>query len=229
MIPRILRALLVAGVAAAPLLPAPPHARAQREAEVLIGPGNIFGPRFAAVEVGDTVRWTHQDDGQAHTVTAQPGQPEGWDSSPNAAAGRCAVLADDCMYEDGYNSFTHVFATAGTYNYYCKIHGQPAGQPSRGECGMCGQIRVNVPRTPEPPPTTRPPTTTRRPTITASPSPSGSPSPTLSPSPGQTTSPTPAPDEEGGGGGGRVALAFLAVAALGGLGWTVWRRLIAEE
>lgn len=208
-----------------------PVARASRDVDVLIGPGSAFSPAFVAVEVGDTVRWTHQDAGQAHTVTAQPGQDEYFDSSPNAKLGRCAVLADDCMYETGNNTYEHTFMSPGTYNYYCKLHGRSAGDPARGECEMCGQVRVNVPRTDSasPSPSQSP---THRPT--ASPSPSASPSASESPSPSPgasatvTGGPIAAGEDGGGGAGGRWGVALLAVAVLGGLGWIVWRRLIAE-
>jgi plastocyanin len=36
-------------------------------------------------------------------------------------------------------SFVHTFATAGTYQYYCKIHGLDGAPPT----GMHGTITVN--------------------------------------------------------------------------------------
>jgi plastocyanin len=67
-----------------------------------------FTPATAAVAVGTTVTWTNHDD-IPHNVVS----PEQKFKSP--------VLDTDEM-------FSHTFAAAGTYKYYCSIHPRMTGQ-----------------------------------------------------------------------------------------------------
>jgi LPXTG-motif cell wall-anchored protein len=72
---------------------------------------NFYDPSSTTVSVGDTVTWTNH--GQApHSVTAQNGS---FDSSPNCPSG-------DCL-ENG-ESYSHTFNSAGTFAYFCRVHGQ---------------------------------------------------------------------------------------------------------
>ena len=64
--------------------------------------GNAFNPRTITVTANTTITWTNKD-GIAHTVTSTTGL---FDSSTINANG----------------IFTHTFANAGTYNYFCIIH-----------------------------------------------------------------------------------------------------------
>lgn len=66
-----------------------------------------FSPKVITIPVGATVHWNNND-GVAHTVTADDGS---FDSGSIA----------------GKASFTHLFATAGTYKYHCSIHSGMAG------------------------------------------------------------------------------------------------------
>ena len=84
----------------------------------LVMNGSAFSPAVDTVAAGANVTWTNQD-GVTHTTTSAPGAPAAF-SSGNVAAG---------------GTFAHVFATAGTYQYYCTIHGTPAS-------GMRGTIVV---------------------------------------------------------------------------------------
>lgn len=77
-----------------------------------------FVPTPDTVTAGATVRWTNND-GFAHTVTSVPGSGESFDSGNVAGAG----------------TFSRAFNTAGTFNYYCTIHGTPTS-------GMRGTIVV---------------------------------------------------------------------------------------
>jgi plastocyanin len=77
------------------------------------------------VAVGSTVTWTN-DSGVAHNVL--------W----NDAAGRNAAAAGDGtgdMPDFASGSHTRVFTVAGTYKFYCSIHGTPTS-------GMTGTLIV---------------------------------------------------------------------------------------
>jgi len=67
-----------------------------------------FAPATATVPVGTTVTWTNRDD-IPHNVVS----PEQKFKSP--------VL-------DTAEMFSHTFAVAGTYKYYCSIHPRMTGQ-----------------------------------------------------------------------------------------------------
>ena len=68
-----------------------------------------FGPATLTVPVGATVTWTNQDD-VPHNVVSADGKDI---KSP--------VLDTD-------QKFTHTFAQAGTYAYYCSIHPKMTGK-----------------------------------------------------------------------------------------------------
>lgn len=61
-----------------------------------------FNPSQLSVKAGGTVTWTFDDSGTSHTVTA-----------------------DDGSFDSGQHSsgtFSHTFATPGTFTYHCNIH-----------------------------------------------------------------------------------------------------------
>ena len=64
-----------------------------------------FSPSTLSVKKGTTVTWTN-DDTMAHTVTTKGTNPESFDSG-SLAAGK---------------TFSHTFATVGTYSYVCNFH-----------------------------------------------------------------------------------------------------------
>ena len=66
-----------------------------------------FAPASLTIAAGTTVSWTNRDS-PAHTVTADDGS---FDSKQ---------LANGA-------SFTHTFATAGTFTYHCAIHSSMKG------------------------------------------------------------------------------------------------------
>lgn len=80
--------------------------------------GSAFSPTLDSITAGSTVTWTN-DDAFAHTVTSVPTSPDSYNSGSVAASG----------------TFSHLFATAGTYVYYCTFHGTPTS-------GMRGTIVV---------------------------------------------------------------------------------------
>ncbi len=77
-----------------------------------------FNPPTRTVAVGTTVMWANQD-GITHTVTYSSGPGPAFDSGSISGGGNYSVT----------------FNTAGTVQYYCKIHGSPGA-------GMHGTIVV---------------------------------------------------------------------------------------
>src|SRR5215475_11137084 len=71
------------------------------------GSANVFAPKTLTINAGDTVTFVNA--GGFHDVTASDGS-----YSSGAAT------------NDPF-TFTHKFDTAGTFNYYCTIHGTPSG------------------------------------------------------------------------------------------------------
>jgi plastocyanin len=84
--------------------------------------GLTFSPANLVITHGTSVTWMNGG-GITHTVTSATGSAESYDSG-NVPGG---------------NTYTHLFATAGTYQYYCKIHGSDGAPPT----GMHGTITVN--------------------------------------------------------------------------------------
>jgi plastocyanin len=84
----------------------------------LVMRGSAFSPSPDTVTAGATVTWTNQD-AFNHTVTSAPGSADTY-TSGNVAGGA---------------TFSHTFNAAGTYAYYCTIHGTPT-------TGMRGTIVV---------------------------------------------------------------------------------------
>jgi len=76
---------------------------------------DVFAPSIVRIEPGQGVEWTN-DGATVHTVTANDGS---WDSG-NLDPGA---------------TFSHVFETAGAYQYYCRYHGAP-------NHGMIGTVVV---------------------------------------------------------------------------------------
>ncbi len=74
-----------------------------------------FNPTPVSIKVGDTIHWIWQEDD--HSVTADAGD------------------FDSGVLNNGA-TFDRMFMTAGTFRYFCKIHGGPAGS------GMSGQVVV---------------------------------------------------------------------------------------
>jgi plastocyanin len=77
-----------------------------------------FNPANLTVAAGATVMWI-DGSGIQHTVTSVSGSAEAFDQTVS-----------------GGSSFSRQFSTAGTFDYYCKIHGSPTS-------GMRGTITVN--------------------------------------------------------------------------------------
>ena len=102
---------------------------------VTVGPnGNlVFDPDPVTIHPGDQVTWTWASSDHS-TTSGSPGAPNGiWDSG----------------IHNGGATFTRTFNSAGTFPYYCTVHG--------GCCGMVGTVTVvNASPTPTPTPTPTP-------------------------------------------------------------------------
>jgi plastocyanin len=115
---------------------------------VTIGNGGFFfTPSSVTIHPGDTVHWTWSSSDHS-TTSGSPGMPNGiWDSG---------ILNQGA-------TFDHTFNTAGSFNYYCTVHGAC--------CGMRGTITVaNGAPSPTPTPTATPASTpTPTPAVTTNP------------------------------------------------------------
>src|SRR5262249_29403349 len=79
------------------------------------GGGFTFTPSTVNISVGDTVQWTWDSSG--HSVTSgQPCQADSEFCSPNGT--NCA---SGTLNNTGF-VYTHTFARAGTYSYFCVAH-----------------------------------------------------------------------------------------------------------
>src|SRR5262245_55933446 len=137
-------AVLVAVIG--PILASYPTVGNAATVTVTVG-GNCFcySPASVTIHQGDTVQWIWASGGYnspRHSSTSgTPGSPNGlWDSGLLSAG----------------DTFTHTFNTAGTFHYYCMLHGAC--------CGMTGVVTVTNPTpTPTPTPMPGPPVVTTKP------------------------------------------------------------------
>ena len=164
-------ALGIAGPAL--MISSTPARAAFREIDIL---DDEFEPPEIIVRRGDTVVWIHRGV-RPHGVRATDGS---FDSSPG-----CSFQNGESCMRNG-ERYSRTFDTAGTFNYYCQVHGSANG------VGMAGQITVaseggsggGTTTTSRPPPTTQ----TTRATTTVNPPPTGG---TTSQSPGDPAPPQP--------------------------------------
>jgi plastocyanin len=84
--------------------------------------GNAFSPDPVTIHVGDTVHWVW--DAGPHSTTSVMGVAESWDSG---------------VHNAGF-TFDHTFTHAGSFAYYCTIHGVDNGNGTAS--GMAGMITV---------------------------------------------------------------------------------------
>jgi plastocyanin len=111
---------------------------------------NFFDPNPIIINVGDTVAW--QRTVGFHNVRADD---ESFRLGENPAGDP----------GDSWSSVSQTFTQAGTFRYYCEIHGGPGGD------GMAGTVIVQAISSTPTPTTTATPTTSPAPTI--SPTPTG--------------------------------------------------------
>jgi plastocyanin len=94
-----------------------------------------FSPSAITIQPGDSVRWTFSGPDLNHSVTADPGQTETFDSDPG----------DSSPLHAPGDQFSHTFVAAGSFTYYCKVHSY-----------MRGRVDVQAPGSGPPPDTTAP-------------------------------------------------------------------------
>ena len=178
------------------LLTASPARAAFREIDIS---DDEFEPSEIVVERGDTVVWVHRG-ARPHGVRASDGS---FDSSPG-----CSFQNGGACMRSG-DRYSRTFDQAGTFAYYCPVHGSANG------VGMAGQVTVasggsgsGPTTTAAPPPSTttsRPAGTTMRPpTSAASTTQAPGGSTTTPPASGPAASPAPPP-------GGSAATTLITV------------------
>ena len=99
------------------LLPVDAGAHPGHGGESILVDGDFFEytPPSTTIGVGDTLIWFWQGTlFRNHSVTADPGQAEQFDSDPGA-------LPTNASHPDG-DFFSHVFNHQGVFTYYCKVH-----------------------------------------------------------------------------------------------------------
>lgn len=96
-----------------------------------------FSPTPLTIAQGDTVTWHYAGPDTNHSVTADAGQADNWDSNPLGPP----TAAD---HPPG-STFAHKFDVAGTFTYFCKVHSS-----------MHGTVKVTAPGGGPPPDTTPP-------------------------------------------------------------------------
>jgi plastocyanin len=94
-----------------------------------------FTPESAGGTTGSAVTWTNQS-GAAHTVTACTSV-----ACPGAPANTGSDSFDNSLSSGSGSTAQFTFSSAGTYHYYCKIHGY---------AGMHGVVVVSAASTPPP-------------------------------------------------------------------------------
>jgi plastocyanin len=77
------------------------------------------------INLGDTIRWTWDNNIFPHSSTSVAGMTESWNSGDWATAG---------------HTYDHTFTNLGVFNYYCDLHGADLG--NQVTTGMAGRITV---------------------------------------------------------------------------------------
>jgi len=92
---------------------------------VHVGPNGsmTFAPATVQLAVGDTVMWMW--DSSPHTVTSgAPGAVDGkFCSLPDGTAVTAAACDSTSYAENAGATYAHTFDAAGTYPYFCEVHG----------------------------------------------------------------------------------------------------------
>jgi plastocyanin len=103
------RVLLAAALALCAAAPAGAHPGQGTEFVTVDGTGLRYTPDPARIAVGEAVLWTWRGSTLNHSVTADPGQEESFDSDPSGTPN----------HSDG-DTFSHEFTHQGTFTYYCR-------------------------------------------------------------------------------------------------------------
>ncbi len=96
---------------AAPSEPAAPAPKRDPVTWDITISGNDFVEGTITIQIGDTVRWTHEDGTTPHTVTAD---------DDSFHSGDCP--GPDCMTQALNDEFEETFETIGDFAYHCQVH-----------------------------------------------------------------------------------------------------------
>jgi plastocyanin len=121
--------------------PAGAHPGHGGEAVTIEGDAFRYSPPSARIAVGEPVVWFWQGTlARNHSVTADPGQAEQFDSDP-------AGPPTNATHPEG-DSFSHVFTHEGQFWYHCKVHAEMQGfvevvqLPGQGERLRLRKLKV---------------------------------------------------------------------------------------
>lgn len=73
-----------------------------------------YSPNVVQAAQGDSVVWFWDGDDRNHSVTADPGQSEQFDSDPDGPPSQTTHKPSE--------GFQHQFTQVGTFTYFCKVH-----------------------------------------------------------------------------------------------------------
>jgi plastocyanin len=83
-----------------------------------------FSPQMVNINAGDTVMWQWAPGSIAHTVTSgAPGAVDGKFCSLPAGMTPSVSACDSVSYAQSTGSYSYTFPTAGTFPYFCEVHG----------------------------------------------------------------------------------------------------------
>src|SRR5437868_5971015 len=83
-----------------------------------------FSPQTVNINPGDTVMWQWAPGSIAHTVTSgAPGAVDGKFCSLPAGTTPSVSACDSASYAQSSGSYSYTFPTAGTFPYFCEVHG----------------------------------------------------------------------------------------------------------
>ncbi len=137
----LLAAALAIGLASPALTPAGAHPGHGGSPVTVDGDSFAYAPAALKVAIGDTVIWTWQGSVfRNHSVTADPGQVEEFDSDP-------AGPPTTATHPPG-DGFVHTFSHEGTFTYFCRTHPAMRGSvevitlPSQGRPPRIRGLRI---------------------------------------------------------------------------------------
>jgi PKD repeat protein len=113
--------------------PTPTHSGSTAIVNVGQGGAMNFSPTTAVIHVGDTVQWLFKDTSAYHSSTSGTCTPDPY----GYGGGSCDPLPGSVNWDSGQKvfgeQFSQLFTTAGSYRYYCSVHGYM----------MTGTVQVN--------------------------------------------------------------------------------------
>jgi len=104
---------------AAPTTPQP------QTVTVMVGPNNgmSFSPAQMTIHAGDTVHWMWTSTSVPHTVTSGTAPNADGNFCSNGGTQSAAACTGLSYAHTAPFTFDHTFPTAGTFPYFCEVHG----------------------------------------------------------------------------------------------------------